>query len=307
MRASSSPRRTSRSGSRTGCPGRSTRTGPSRCRPGSSTDIVTSLPATCAIDLELLGDDRIHLTCGRFETHIKGMPPTSSRRSRPRASGRRPASPRRCSGRRSARWRSRPPRRRRARSSPASSPSFEGDRLTLAAADNYRIAITTIPVLTPVEETSIVVPARSYRGAGADPRRRRRPGGRRPLAEPQPGPVPHSRARTSSAASSTASSRTTSRSCPRSTRRAPSSTGRSSSGRCSPRRCSPASRRRSSSSTSAARATAGISVTAVSDLGDHQSEVDATVEGDGTTIAFNAGYLTDVLQNVDAEPSSRSS
>jgi len=39
---------------------------------------------------------------------------------------------------------------------------FEGDRLTLAAADNYRIAITTIPTLDAVEETSIVVPARSY-------------------------------------------------------------------------------------------------------------------------------------------------
>ena len=46
---------------------------------------------------------------------------------------------------------------------------------------------------------------------------------------------------------------------------------------------------------------AGIQVTAVSDLGDHQSEVDATVEGDGTTVAFNAGYLTDVLQNVAAD------
>ena len=38
---------------------------------------------------------------------------------------------------------------------------FEGDQLTLAAADNYRIAVKTIPTLDPVEETSIVVPARS--------------------------------------------------------------------------------------------------------------------------------------------------
>ena len=38
---------------------------------------------------------------------------------------------------------------------------FEGDQLTLAAADNYRIAVKTIPILDPVEETSIVVPARS--------------------------------------------------------------------------------------------------------------------------------------------------
>jgi DNA polymerase-3 subunit beta len=39
---------------------------------------------------------------------------------------------------------------------------LEGDRMTLAAADNYRIAVKTIPTLDPVEETSVVVPARSY-------------------------------------------------------------------------------------------------------------------------------------------------
>jgi len=39
---------------------------------------------------------------------------------------------------------------------------FEGDRLTLAAADNYRIAVKTLTTPAPVEETSIVVPARSY-------------------------------------------------------------------------------------------------------------------------------------------------
>ena len=38
---------------------------------------------------------------------------------------------------------------------------FEGDHLTLAAADNYRIAVKTIPILDPVEETSVVIPARA--------------------------------------------------------------------------------------------------------------------------------------------------
>src|SRR6202795_4507796 len=38
---------------------------------------------------------------------------------------------------------------------------FEGDQLTLAAADNYRIAVKTITVLDPVEETSVVIPARA--------------------------------------------------------------------------------------------------------------------------------------------------
>jgi DNA polymerase-3 subunit beta len=39
---------------------------------------------------------------------------------------------------------------------------FEGDRVTLAAADNYRIAVKTLGTLDPVEETSVVVPARTY-------------------------------------------------------------------------------------------------------------------------------------------------
>src|SRR4029434_1860675 len=38
---------------------------------------------------------------------------------------------------------------------------FEGDQLTLAAADHYRIAVQTITILDPVEETSVVIPARA--------------------------------------------------------------------------------------------------------------------------------------------------
>ena len=46
---------------------------------------------------------------------------------------------------------------------------------------------------------------------------------------------------------------------------------------------------------------AGITVSANAEVGDHDGRVEATVEGDGTTIAFNARYLADVLENVDAE------
>jgi DNA polymerase-3 subunit beta len=42
-------------------------------------------------------------------------------------------------------------------------------------------------------------------------------------------------------------------------------------------------------------------VTANAEVGDNEGRVEAAVEGDGTTIAFNARYLLDVLQNVDAE------
>ena len=45
----------------------------------------------------------------------------------------------------------------------------------------------------------------------------------------------------------------------------------------------------------------GITVSANAEVGDHVGRVEAAVEGDGTTIAFNARFLADVLTNVDAE------
>jgi DNA polymerase-3 subunit beta len=45
----------------------------------------------------------------------------------------------------------------------------------------------------------------------------------------------------------------------------------------------------------------GVSVSAAADVGDNKSDVEANVEGDGTTIAFNARYLVDVLANVAAD------
>ena len=45
----------------------------------------------------------------------------------------------------------------------------------------------------------------------------------------------------------------------------------------------------------------GITVSANAEIGDHVGQVEAAVEGDGTTIAFNARYLADVLEKVDAE------
>jgi DNA polymerase-3 subunit beta len=44
----------------------------------------------------------------------------------------------------------------------------------------------------------------------------------------------------------------------------------------------------------------GVTVSAAADVGDNKSDVEAKVEGDGTTIAFNARYLLDVLTNVSA-------
>jgi DNA polymerase-3 subunit beta len=47
---------------------------------------------------------------------------------------------------------------------------------------------------------------------------------------------------------------------------------------------------------------AGVSITAhAADVGDNADTLEATVEGSGTTIAFNARYLIDVLANLGAE------
>ena len=104
-----------------------------------------------------------------------------------------------------------------------------------------------------------------------------------------------SRASTSSAGSSTASSRTTSRSCRRRTRRAPSSTARSCSGRSGWPRSSPSAVGEHRQAPGRRRRRAGVIVTANAEVGDNEGRVEAAVEGDGTTIAFNARYLADVL------------
>ncbi len=125
-------------------------------------DIVSGLPAQERVDLELKGSDRLFIRAGRFETHLRGIdadefPAIASFGERP-----------------TTRISQRVLRRALAEVAFAAATDearpiltgvltkFEGDKLTLAAADNYRIAITTIPTLDAVAETSVVVPARSY-------------------------------------------------------------------------------------------------------------------------------------------------
>ena len=55
------------------------------------------------------------------------------------------------------------------------------------------------------------------------------------------------------------------------------------------------------SRTIASNGESGITVSANAEIGDHVGQVEAAVEGDGTSIAFNAKYLADVLEKVDAE------
>jgi DNA polymerase-3 subunit beta len=125
------------------------------------TDLVNSLPAGDRVDLELQTGDVLHLRCGRFESHIKGI--DAEEFPAIGAAGERPTT----------RIAQNVLRRALAETAFAAASDearpiltgvlakFEGDQLTLAAADNYRIAVKTIPILDAVAETSVVVPARA--------------------------------------------------------------------------------------------------------------------------------------------------
>ena len=137
------------------------------------TDLVNSLPGSEPINLELGEGETLHIRAGRFESNIKGIPaedfPTVQ------TAGERPIT-------RVAQkvLRQALDETAFAAASDEARPiltgvlaRFEGDQLTLAAADNYRIAVKTITVLDPVEETSVVIPARALHelGRGSCPTR----------------------------------------------------------------------------------------------------------------------------------------
>src|SRR5207342_1039344 len=105
--------------------------------------------------------DVLHLKSGRFETHIKGI--DADEFPAIGAAGERPTT----------RIAQNVLRRALAETAFAAASDearpiltgvlarFEGDQLTLAAADNYRIAVRTIDILDPVEAASVVIPARA--------------------------------------------------------------------------------------------------------------------------------------------------
>src|ERR687898_2604491 len=115
-------------------------------------DLVASLPGSEKVDLELQGTDTLHLRCGRFATHVKGIDadefPTIQ------TAGERPTT----------RIAQNVLRRALAETAFAAASDearpiltgvlakIEGDQLTLAAADNYPIAVKSVPILDPVEE-----------------------------------------------------------------------------------------------------------------------------------------------------------
>ena len=125
-------------------------------------DLVAGLPTGERIDLEADGPNSLRIKAGRYQTQLRGIDaeefpviPSPGERPTTRASQK---------------------ELKRALSEVVFAAATDearpiltgvltrmsGDRLTLAAADNYRIAVRSLPILDPVEDTSLVVPARSY-------------------------------------------------------------------------------------------------------------------------------------------------
>ncbi len=264
------------------------------------TDLVNSLPAGDRVDLALQAGDTLHLRCGRFETHVKGI--DADEFPAIGAAGERPTT----------RIAQNALRRALAETVFAAASDearpiltgvlarFEGDQLTLAAADNYRIAVKTIPILDPVPETSVVIPARALIELARiladveDPVEIVLAAGRNQVQFHLDG--------------IDLVSRLIDGQFPNYQQVVPQShTTRAILDREELLRAvRPAALIAHESANIVklqigADGEPGITVSASAEVGDHVGQVEATVEGDGTTIAFNARYLADVLTNVSAD------
>ena len=125
-------------------------------------DLVAGLPSGERIDLEADGTNLLRIKAGRYQTQLRGIEadefpviPSPGERPTTRISQKE--------------FRHALSEVVFAAASDEARPiltgvltRLSGDRLTLAAADNYRIAVRGLPILDPVEDTSLVVPARSY-------------------------------------------------------------------------------------------------------------------------------------------------
>jgi DNA polymerase-3 subunit beta len=263
------------------------------------TDLVNSLPAGDRVDLSLQGDT-LHLQCGRFETHIKGI--DADEFPAIGAAGERPTT----------RIAQNVLRRALAETAFAAASDearpiltgvlarFEGDQLTFAAADNYRIAVKTIPILDAVPQTSVVIPARALNELARvladvdDPVEVVLAAGRNQVLFHLDGidlvsrlidgqfpnyqqivPTSHSTRAVLDREELLRAVRPAALIAHESANIVKLQIG--------------------------AEGEPGITVSASAEVGDHVGQVEAAVEGDGTTIAFNARYLADVLTNVAAE------
>ncbi len=264
------------------------------------TDIVAGLPANERVDLELQAQETLHVVAGRFETRVKGIDaeefpaiPTAGERPTTRVAQK---VLKEALGEVTF-----------AAATDEARPiltgvlaKFEGDKLTLAAADNYRIAVKTLTVLDPVEETSVVVPARSLHELS------------RILSDTDdPVDIVLSAARNQilfHLEGIDLVSRLIDGQFPNYQQVLPKGfTTKATVDRDQLLAAVKLASLIASASANIVKlhvgkdAEIGVTVSAAADVGDNKSDVEAQVEGDGTTIAFNARYLIDVLTNVDSD------
>ena len=264
------------------------------------TDLVNSLPSGDKVELEVAAGDTLHVRAGRFQTHIKGIdaeefPAIGTAGDRP-----------------TTRIAQNILKRALAETAFAAASDearpiltgvlarFEGDQLTLAAADNYRIAVKTVPILDAVSETSVVIPARALNELA------------RFLADvDDPVEVVLAAARNQilfHLDGVDLVSRLIDGQFPNYQQVMPQSHAtRAILDREELLRAVRPAALIAHESANIVKLQIGgdgedgVTVSANAEVGDHVGQVEAEVEGDGTTIAFNARYLADVLTNVDAE------
>jgi DNA polymerase-3 subunit beta len=264
------------------------------------TDLVNSLQGGDRIDLELGAGETLDLHCGRFESHLKGI--DAEEFPAIQTTGERPTT----------RIAQNVLRRALEETAFAAATDearpiltgvlcrFEGETLTLAAADNYRIAVKSIPVLDSVADTSVVVPARALTEL------------MRVLADSDaPVEIVLAQARNQilfHLDGIDLVSRLIDGQFPNYQSVMPQSfTTRAVLDREELLRAVRPAALIAHESANIVKLQIGgtgddgITVSANAEIGDHVGQVEATIEGDGTTIAFNAKYLADVLTNVDAD------
>ncbi|HET7181622.1 MAG TPA: DNA polymerase III subunit beta [Candidatus Limnocylindrales bacterium] len=267
-------------------------------------DLVSSLPGGQRIDLETGPNETLHVNAGSFKSNVKGIDADEFPSIQP--TGERPTT----------RIAQNVLKRALEETAFAAATDearpiltgvlcrFEGETLTLAAADNYRIAVKTIPILDPVGETSVVVPARALTelmrilGDTDDPVEVVLAQSRNQVlfhikdehtdidlvSRLIDGQFPNYQTVLPKA-------HTTSATFDREELL---------------RAVRPAALIAHESANIvklqiSSNGESGITVSANAEIGDHVGQVDAAVEGDGTSIAFNAKYLADVLEKVNAD------
>lgn len=263
-------------------------------------DTVGGLPSGERVDLELESENTLLITAGAYRTHLRGIeadefPVIPAAGDRPTTQVSQKAL-RRALGEVSF-----------AAASDETRPiltgvltKLAGQTLTLAAADNYRIAVKTLDMLQSVEETSVVVPARSYNEL------------LRILGDTdEPVDIILAQAKNQvivKVDTTEVVSRLIDGQFPNYQSVLPTShSTRALVNRDELLKAVRLSALIASSAANVVRlgfgeaGSTGITIAAAADVGDAEGQVEAKLEGDPVTIAFNARYLVEALQNMAAE------